>query len=344
MSRLTKFLLSFAVFWLILWGLASVAVPKIVGTVLPRMAGNFAGAGITVQQLDFDKITLSPTLVRLKISNLSAMFDLKPKDKRQLRSKFEATEMVIYVNRPVQRRGGVVVDNFEVLFDPSDRPRGFPFDGFSKGYMHIHSLPLTNPAQAVIEIIDGLEELFLENELVGDFEFSGEVLVRIDDTTMPALVYTERQGKSFRLRFSKPDIEKIAQEADVVLSDDQIDLVSAFPLRVPALIRITDDARDYSEQEFPKQYWLKDALRHVSWSYMLTREFGADFAKQVTDAHEKNPGNTPNEHLMDYNNNAIGRIFAEDEMPYEELPLHVLAHADIVRNPDEVETRAQLLR
>ena len=252
--------------------------------------------------------------------------------------------MVVYLNRPLQKRGGVIVDNFEVLFDPSDRPERLPFDGFSKGYVHIHSLPLTNPSQAVLEIVDGLEDLFLANELVGDFEFSGEVLVRIDDTSLPALVYTERQGKYFRLRFSRPDIEKIAQAADIVLSDDQIDLVSLYPLRVPELIRITDEARDFSQQEFPTQPWLEDALRHVSWSFMLTQEFGADFAKQVTDAHEKKPGNTPNEHLMDYNNNAVGRIFAEDGIPFAELPLHVLAHQDIVREPDEVEARTQLLR
>jgi hypothetical protein len=319
-------------------------VPKLIGVVLPRLAGKFQGAGITLEELDFEEIKVSPSMVRLNISNVSARFDLEPTDKRRLRSRFDADETVVYLNRPLQKRGGVIVDNFDLLFDASDRPERLPFDGFSKGYVHIHSLPLTKPKQAIIEVVEGLEELFLANELVGDFEFSGEVLVRIDDTTLPALVYTERQGKYFRLRFSKPDIEKIALAADVALSDDQIDLVSLYPLRVPDLIRITDEARDYSHKEFPKQPWLEDALRHVSWSYMLTEEFGSEFAKQVTDAHEKNPGNTPNEHLMDYNNNAVGRIFAEDGVPFDELPLHVLAHEAIVREPDEVEARAQLLR
>ena len=215
MNRVARFLILFAVFWLILWGLASFAVPKVFGAVLPKLAGKFQGAGITLEELDFEEINVSPLLVRLNISNVSAMFDLKPTDKQRLRSKFSAIETVVYLNRPLQKRGGVIVDNFDVQFDPSDRPVRLPFDGFSKGYVHIHSLPLTNPKQAIIEIVEGFEELFLDNELVGDFEFSGEVLVRVDDSTLPALVYTERQGKYFRLRFSKPDIEKIAQAADV---------------------------------------------------------------------------------------------------------------------------------
>ena len=344
MVRLTKLVALLAALWLVVWGVASVAVPKVLERMLPRLAGNARGAGIALEELEFERIQLSPSLLRLSISNVNAMFNLKPDDRHQVRSRFDAVETIVYLNRPLQRRGGVIFDNFEVVFDPEDRPRRLPFNGFSKGYVHIHSLPLARPRQAVEEILQGLEELFLNNELVGDFEFNGEVLVRVDETTIPALVYTERQGSLFRLRFSKPDVIKIAEASDVELSDDQVEIISLYPIRVPELIRITDEARDFSKQEFSDQPWLADALRHVSWSYLLTREFGADFAKQVTDAHEMNPGNTPNEHLMDYNNNAVGRIFAEDGVSFEELPLHVLAHDDIVRKPEEVDSRSNLLR
>ena len=344
MSRLTKIVIALAIAWLVLWGLASFAVPKIFDRVLPKVAGKVQQIGIAVQEMKFEGLEVSPSLLRVKIQNFNAKFDLKPKDRDHLRSRFDATETQVYITRPLRMRGGVVVDNFEMLFHPSDRPKRFPFDGFTKGYMHIHSLPLLDPNRAAVEIIEGLEKLFMDNELVGDFEFSGEVLVRIDDSTVPALIYTERQGERFRLRFSRPDIEKIAESADVVLSDEQIDLVSLYPVRVPALIMITDQARDYSHQEFPKQHWLQDALRHISWSYLLTKEFGSDFAKQVTDAHEINPGNTPDEHAMDYHNNAVGRRFATDGTTFEELPLQVLAHEDVIRDPNEVETKAELLR
>ncbi|MEJ2085315.1 MAG: hypothetical protein P8Y44_06510 [Acidobacteriota bacterium] len=344
MTRLIKLALGVAAFWLILWGLAAATVPRLAKFALPRLAKRIEGAGLALENLDFDTVHVSPSLLKLDLRNVSAKFDLTPENRKSVRSTFHTESTIVYLDRPFQKRGGVIVDGFEVSFDPSDRPKSIPFDGFSKGYVHIHSLPLTNPKQAIVEIFDGLDELFLANNSTGDFEFSGEVLVRVDDSTLPALIYTERQGEQFRLRFSKPDITKIAEAAEIELSDEQVDLVSLFPLRVPAIVEITEAARDLSKKEFPGQEWLEDALRHVSWSYRLTQEFGADFAKQVTDAHEKNPGNTPNEHLMDYNNNAVGRIFAESGVRYEDLPLHVLAHEDIVRNPDEVETRTRLLR
>ena len=344
MRRVLKLALGIAVSWLILWGIAAVAVPRIASFALPRLARNIEGAGITFENLNFDDVEVFPSLLKIRLTNLNANFDLQPEARRNVRSTFRTASTIVYLDRPFQKRGGVIVDDFEVRFDPTDRPRSIPFDGFSKGFVHVHSLPLTNPKQAVIEVLEDLDELFLSNNSTRDFEFSGEVLVRVDDSTLPALIYTERQGEQFRLRFSKPDIGKIAEAAEIELSDEQVDLVSLYPLRVPAIIDITEAARDFSKSEFPTQPWLEDALRHVSWSFRLTQEFGAEFAKQVTDAHETQLGNTPNEHVMDYNNNAVGRIFAESGVRYEDLPLHVLAHEDIVRSPDEVETRTRLLR
>jgi len=344
MRRVIKLALGIAAAWLILWGIAAVAVPRIASFALPRLARNIEGAGIAFEDLNFDDAEVFPSLLKIRLTNLNAKFDLQPDERRNVRSTFRTAAAIVYLDHPFQKRGGVIVDDFEVRFDPTDRPRRIPFDGFSKGYVHVHSLPLTNPRQAVTEVLEGLDELFLSNNSTGDFEFSGEVLVRVDTSTLPALIYTERQGEQFRLRFSKPDIHRIAEAAEIELSDEQVDLVSLFPLRVPAIIEITEAARDLSKKEFPGQPWLEDALRHVTWSFRLTQEFGAEFAKQVTDAHERKPGNTPNEHLMDYNNNAVGRTFAERGVRYEDLPLHVLAHEDIVRSPDEVETRTRLLR
>jgi hypothetical protein len=75
MNWITRFLIIFAVLWLILWGLTSFAVPKLIGVVLPRLAGKFQGAGITLEELDFEEIKVSPSMVRLNISNVSARFD-----------------------------------------------------------------------------------------------------------------------------------------------------------------------------------------------------------------------------------------------------------------------------
>lgn len=50
----------------------------------------------------------------------------------------------------------------------------------------------------------------------------------------------------------------------------------------------------------------RDAFRHAYWSARLAQEFGADWARAFTTAHEGLPGNVANREAMDLYNNAIG--------------------------------------
>ena len=74
---------------------------------------------------------------------------------------------------------------------------------------------------------------------------------------------------------------------------------------------------------------------------LLTQHFGPDFAKTVTNAHEKRTGNTPKEHAMDYHNNAIGRRLFADGVAIDTLAERVRKDPDIIRHPDEVDTFAE---
>jgi hypothetical protein len=162
--------------------------------------------------------------------------------------------------------------------------------------------------------------------------------------TFPARLYTERQGELFRLRFNRSDLEAMVETAGVDLSPEQIEIVSLYPIRVPFLIDVTRQARKLSSDFFPQDFWYRDALRHISWSYLLTREFGPEFALEVTDAQETKPGNTPNERAMDFHNNAIGRRLAANGTQLQQLPPLVQSHPDVIRHPDEVKSRVELLR
>jgi hypothetical protein len=50
----------------------------------------------------------------------------------------------------------------------------------------------------------------------------------------------------------------------------------------------------------------RDAFRHTYWSARLTQEYGADWARAFTTAHEGLPGNVANREAMDLYNNSIG--------------------------------------
>ena len=53
-----------------------------------------------------------------------------------------------------------------------------------------------------------------------------------------------------------------------------------------------------------------DAFRHAYWNARLTQEFGEDWTKRFTMAHESIPGNTAAREAMDLYNNEVGRSVA----------------------------------
>ncbi|WP_051177949.1 DUF6973 domain-containing protein [Nocardia concava] len=55
-----------------------------------------------------------------------------------------------------------------------------------------------------------------------------------------------------------------------------------------------------------------DALRHTYWNARMSQEFGEDWTKKYTTAHEKGAGNPPAREAMDLFNNERGRQIAKD--------------------------------
>lgn len=54
----------------------------------------------------------------------------------------------------------------------------------------------------------------------------------------------------------------------------------------------------------------RDAFRHAYWNILLTREFGEEWTRQYTTAHEALPGNFAVREAMDLFNNEVGRQIA----------------------------------
>jgi hypothetical protein len=341
--RLTKILLALVLAWLTIWGGLSLAAPAIVDQVVDRVLPRIQSGRLAVDSLAYDKVRVSPRLLGLRFDGLSAVFDLAPTDAIQLSSSFQAERLAVHLSNLLSLRGDLDLENFEVSFHETDRPRRLPFDRLTDGTLRIEDLPLLAPRQALLEVLTGLEDLFLDNKLVGNFEFSGLVQVQLREVTYPARVYTERLGDQYRLRFSRPDLESMVAAADVDLSPEQIEIVSLYPIRVPLLFDITRQARQMANEYFPDDHWTRDALRHLVWSYRLTEEFGPEFALEVTNAQETRPGNTPNERAMDFHNNAIGRRFAANGTQLLQLPALVQTHPEVIRHPDEVDSRTALL-
>lgn len=313
---------------------------------LAAVGGRIRPLGIELTDLRSGRLEI-PSPVRARVPAFRSEFDLGKANRNRLRSQFDADELEARLAGVFPPKVRLSAKGFSVKFHPEDVPEGFPFDGFYDGEFRSSPLPATDPKAAMGLVLERIRALFDENRVDSDFDLSGDVRLDLG----PHGVATARlrtevlDGGARRLVFLEKDLRRIAGQAKVELADDEIGIVSLYPMRVPAIILVTTRAK--SESTARKQLdpgFPDDAWRHVTWSYHLTKVFGPDFAKEVTDAHETLPNNTPEERAMDYHNNAIGRELAGDGTSAQALDAIVLGDARVIRHPDEVPGRDGLLR
>ncbi|MBK1790484.1 DUF6973 domain-containing protein [Persicirhabdus sediminis] len=325
--------------WLVIWLTASWLAPKVCNKILPKVQAKTQSMGVKIDHIEFANIKVAPWLTQVTIESIKMNFDTIPGDKHHLKSTFKCDSVVVSLHNPFTLRGSVKASDFDIQFHQSDLPKDIPFDRFTKGQVYLANVPIVQPKEAAKEILTGVTELFNTNSGTGDFRFSGEVVMRAGDNEIPAKLYTEHDGDQYRLRFSEDDVRAIAKALKVDLAAEQIKLVSVYPLRMPVIMLITDKAEKLSKRYQPRDKWKQDALRHTSWSFMLTETFGPDFAKYVTDAQETKPNNEKFERLMDYNNNAVGRKLFAENTKLQQIPNLLATDQRIVLSPDDAKSR-----
>jgi hypothetical protein len=339
--KLRKILMLIVSAWVVVWCIASLAAPKVVAMVQPKVQAKSKSMGVVIDRIQYKKIRVSPWLTSVTAHEVAIDFDLAPGDKHQLSSTFRSKTIQVRLRNLFKMRGSVKMDDFEVIFHASDRPKNFPFDRFIDGHVQLADLPLLSPRDALSEMIAGVIDLFDDNKTKGKFEFSGVVQVKVGAKNLPARLYSESHGDEYRLRFSADDVRSATKAMHMDLADDQVAMVSLYPLRIPVIAIITEKARQISLRYFRGDIWKQDALRHTMWSFMLTGAFGPDFAQLVTDAQEAKPSNEHFERLMDYNNNAIGRAMVAEKVKLEQIPRLILQDPRIVLSPEDAKARGE---
>lgn len=143
-----------------------------------------------------------------------------------------------------------------------------------------------------------------------------------------------------RLYVDRTDLVRIGDMMDEGLTPSELDLLEAYPARALKILMMqryaTNKARIAHDHDLRVP---EDAYRHVLWSYLLTKNFGAEFANIVLSAHETGVNkklNSESERLMDLNNNSIGIKIALEGLPEAALLNQVMSRRDIVKsaNPD----------
>jgi len=185
----------------------------------------------------------------------------------------------------------------------------------------------------VTSLMYNVASLFSDGNTAIPVNFSGILHFEMIDDTVLARIYTKHRSDGYyALQINEEFFQTMAWYNTLNMTDAEARLLSENPFRMPQLIRIMDEAKNESQRAANARTVPEDAYRHVLWSYLLTQAYGPDFAKQVTDAHEIGDStNTEADHQMDYNNNAIGRQYALDNVKKHEILRRLLNDKNVIR-------------
>jgi hypothetical protein len=308
---------------------------KVVAELKPKLEQK----GIMVESFDYSNVQLvSYNSIAIINTNLDFHLNKKMYGKESFHAQFSASSINIRFADFENPSFFFKLNDFSLYIEPDEENTDKPFGRLNSGFIHSRiPVYMKNPEESAREILDEIKLLFAESKTPLDIEMHMDVLLGIDDREAEVGLFTERIDNLTYLRFNSADILDAARSFELDLTEKEAEIIARFPSKVPAMIKITRDAKRLSNYEknmdgsFPE-----DAYRHVYWSYHLTREFGAELAKEITDAHETAPGNTQNERLMDFHNNELGRKLATGTLSETEIKNLVLKSKDVIRSADEI--------
>ncbi|ATY32166.1 DUF6973 domain-containing protein [Sphingomonas psychrotolerans] len=106
------------------------------------------------------------------------------------------------------------------------------------------------------------------------------------------------------------DFKNIADEAFTV-SEQRVPAPGRIPVEAQRQIdALPPEDQALAARAYPKNDGHTDAFRHAYWNARLTAEFGENWTKEFTTAHEGLPGNGAVREAMDLYNNEVGRRIA----------------------------------
>jgi len=287
---------------------------------LENLAVEGASRGVKVEFSRFEDVGLSGLTVRWKdfvaVVNAPRYIALSPGEDVIL----SIGEINLDLPRLLKGVAAITADDIGVRVkrNPTSADSGVQMEGLDQGQLTVElPLDLTDKGKAIAslrEVPQMALQFLQEGKTHIPFGFRAKSTFKIGGSVVKADITTQKQGGYYFLVMSPDDLRKIAAMIHADLTEEEIRLVSLRPLLAPALFKITNYARTQSEMAYAKDATVpEDAYRHVLWSFLLTKEFGPEFAERVTNAHEIGAvnRNTEADHRMDYNNNKVGREYAK---------------------------------
>ncbi|MDZ7316311.1 MAG: hypothetical protein ONA69_08990 [candidate division KSB1 bacterium] len=291
--------------------------------------------GTPVADLDFDRIGFT-SFNRLSIYGLSGnLVANSAVDPIEALFSVNRVDLTLAQLRPAAVR--ISLEKFSVIAEQNKQLPSTAIGRVEEGYWSVKKpMVISRLAEEWRRYRLQLQNLFNEEYFDRDMQLRALVTLKLRGKEAQAMLYTVEEEGGARLRLETRDVQKASEIFQQELSPDEIEIISRYPMRAPVIMQLTSEARRTAREAHRANPAVpEDAYRHVLWSYLLTRQFDADFAKKVTDAHEVLPTNTVAERKMDFINNRIGRNYALNGIPRERILSLVMTDPQVIRRPQD---------
>lgn len=176
---------------------------------------------------------------------------------------------------------------------------------------------ILDPDQSMRRVYKDLAQLLARGDTTGRLRMQGVVYFDFGKAGVLPQRFTTRSDRELtRIVLNRDDLDQVAPKFASRLSQGDLNLVADHPLKAPRLLEIRRETEEKSrELRWAQKNFPEDVYRHVLWSYLLTKEYGSEFAETVTNAHESGSYNTEEEMAKDRRNNRIGIYYALNDVP-----------------------------
>ena len=194
----------------------------------------------------------------------------------------------------------------------------------------------SNPQGSIQEIIKQFQMILDTGSTPLEVSLKGTLAMEYEGESRDVGIKTTRNDDVTYLQMDKESLLSIIGSAADELTDAEVQVLADYPLRAATLLRIQKYAKGKAANLAVQPNFPEDAYRHILWNFVLTNEFGEEFAKLVTDAHEIGAeSNSEFDHKMDYNNNAIGRKYALTGVKEADIAQKVQTDPNVIKLSDQ---------
>ncbi len=295
--------------------------------------------GIKLQKINFRNVFISSP-IELTWNDTLAQFSFPAKDFFLSKKTFSASaeKFSLRIKNVKKRKIGLTVKGLTLQI--LDKVEGDPMEYIEGQNLEIkfqlNSIRPDQISKQAEEWANGLSDLLIYGRTSWPITFSGATYLNFLGKPARVRLSVHPEGDHYKLSINREDLNELAQKLKEPITSAELDVISKYPLRAPALLKLSDYAVLASRAAHKKVPAVSEnCYRHVVWSYLMTKQFGENFTIMFTNAHEAAATDKEGDRDIDLRNNEVGRSYALEKIPEASILQRLLTDPRAVLNASE---------